>query len=108
MDSGGLLSKVRDLKQSRDDRSLGGGLIKRVSSMTTSQSPQSQLSNEAGDLRPRLDERRTGSNIRLEEGLGGLREVVRKAKTMQQDVLYLIIAEIPDDVKKEMSFMEPC
>jgi hypothetical protein len=31
---------------------------------------------------------------------------VRKAKTMQQDILYLIIAEIPDDVKEEMRAMK--
>ncbi|KIW98649.1 uncharacterized protein Z519_00310 [Cladophialophora bantiana CBS 173.52] len=34
---------------------------------------------------------------------GGLRQVLRRATTMQQDMLYLVIAEIPDSVKEEIS-----
>ncbi|KIW29631.1 uncharacterized protein PV07_05434 [Cladophialophora immunda] len=37
------------------------------------------------------------------DGRGGLRQVLRRARTMQQDVLYLVIAEIPDSVKEEMA-----
>lgn len=116
---GGLLSSVRDMKTSRsgiDGRSGGsrgqggrGGLRDRLTSPTPSSSNPnsnsdiSQSSRRAGlgvgDVRDRFSR---GRNERSSRPSGQLKGVVRKATSMQQDVLYLVIAEIPEDMKGEV------
>ncbi|OAP61840.1 hypothetical protein AYL99_04043 [Fonsecaea erecta] len=50
-----------------------------------------------------LNDESRGRGVHGQGGRGGLKQVLRKATSMQQDVLYLVIAEIPDSVKEEMA-----
>ncbi|EXJ75793.1 uncharacterized protein A1O5_00300 [Cladophialophora psammophila CBS 110553] len=74
--------------------------------------PRRESSRQA--RRHRHRHRRESSSSQYDEsrgraggGGGGvgvrLRQVLRRATTMQQDMLYLVIAEIPDSVKEELS-----
>ena len=61
---------------------------------------------EDDDPMRQLGTSRTKRTVQQIQQPGGLRQVVRKAITLQQEMLYLVIAEFPDDVKEDMRAKE--
>ncbi|KIX98473.1 uncharacterized protein Z520_05774 [Fonsecaea multimorphosa CBS 102226] len=131
-DQGGLLSTARDLRRSSShkDEGLLMRLARTVSDASASRSqphhnsPDSEdratgypSSRDSADRRPHRRQRRDRRRERSgspqgahgaaqgssDGGRGGLRQVLRQVPSMQQGVLYLVIAEIPDSVKEEMA-----
>jgi hypothetical protein len=102
-DGGGLLARVQEFKQ-RSEGAGQGRFLDRVDSFS-SRSSMSTYPKEGQfnhPMRPTGQQSRSERTIQQIQQPGGLKQMVRKATKMQQDVLYLVIAEIPDDVMARM------